>query len=359
MYSSRTYNKGKLMNFKVLRSLEIPVFCILLLAVIHSCQSPQQLEEKINGISLVASRDSILPGQVLPIKEIHANAVALMPFGFLEKLDSPHLKFNMERQWFGEREEGVRKSIRMLRTNKMKVMLKPQIWIWRGEFTGDIKMNSEADWKEFEKNYRNFILLYAQVAAEEKVDIFTLGTELYGFVHERQNFWSVLIADVRRIYKGQLTYAENWDKVEKVTFWRELDYVGVDAYFPLNSERSPEVEKLRSAWQSYKVKLEDLSHEVEQPILFTEYGYRNTDYATEYPWESSRETNSFNDDLQANALTALYEEFWKENWFAGGFLWKWHQDHENAGGLGNNQFTPQNKPAQEVVKKYYGNTLIN
>ncbi|MEL6919167.1 MAG: glycoside hydrolase, partial [Bacteroidota bacterium] len=56
---------------------------------------------------------------------------------------------------------------------------------------------------------------------------------------------------------------------------------------------------------------------------------------------------------QVNASKAIFEEFWKEEWFAGGFIWKWFIDHENVGGNTCNRFTPQNKPAEEVMRQFY------
>lgn len=37
-----------------------------------------------------------------------------------------------------------------------------------------------------------------------------------------------------------------------------------------------------------------------------------------------------------------------------GGLWKWFHNHGQVGGNNNNRFTPQNKPALEVIKKAYG-----
>ena len=329
-----------------------------LLMAITSCQG-QKAQDKINGISLVASREQITSSHIQPIIDVNANAVAVMPFAFMESLSSPNLKFNTDGQWQGERLEGVRKTAQLLHAQGLKVMVKPQIWIWKGEFTGHIKMNSEEDWKKFETNYQEFIMLYAKMAAEENVETFCLGTELYEFANERTKFWKHLISEVRKIYKGELTYAENWDKVDKVGFWKELDMIGVDAYFPLHDGRSPNMEELRASWKPHKIQLKVLAAKENKQILFTEYGYRNTDYATKQPWDASRAETSVNNELQSDALMALYEEFWREDWFAGGFLWKWFHDNERAGGLQNNQFTPQNKPAIDVVKGFYGEMLRN
>ena len=47
------------------------------------------------------------------------------------------------------------------------------------------------------------------------------------------------------------------------------------------------------------------------------------------------------------------EVAWQEPWFAGGFLWKWFINHPVSGGPLDNRFTPQNKPAQQVIRQYY------
>lgn len=339
-----------LQNYKLLfRAFSLCFFLVLF----PSCEA-QAPVKKINGLSLVASRQEISNDHFQAVLNVNANAVAVMPFGFMESLESPDLKFNVDRQWWGERVEGAGKTIQLAKQNGLSVMLKPQIWIRRGDFTGHLKMNSEEDWKKFGENYKDFILLYAALAEKEKAEIFCIGTELNSFVEARPEFWNDLIAEVRKVYKGQLTYAENWDKIENVHFWEDLDYIGVDAYFPLNEGASPDLEEIKKGWKPVKTQLKKLSQENKKPILFTEYGYRNIDHSVRMPWDASRELTGNNDQNQSNALAGLYEEVWNEKWFAGGFLWKWFQDHSRAGGAEDNQFTPQNKPAEGVVKQYYG-----
>ncbi len=331
----------------------IQMIMIGLFIMLCSCQAEIPMNtKKINGISLVASRDSLSKEQVSKIVEINSNAVALMPFAFMRNISEPELFFNMKRQWFGERKEGIEQAISLLHKENIKVMIKPQIWLRNGEFTGDMNFNTEEEWQKFEGSYREYILLYAKIAQENNSEMLCIGTELYNFVNERPEFWKNLITEIRGFYKGHLVYAENWDKVDKVDIWQNLDYIGADAYFPLSDEAAPNEEKIRAGWKKYKQMLQELSGEYNKPVLFTEYGYRSVDYALRKPWNSERENFVTNHGLQSRALSVLYEEFWPENWFAGGFLWKWHQ-HETSGGLENDRFTPQNKPAEKVVREYY------
>ena len=332
-----------------MRTLGLLIICLLQ----YSCAS--QISTKINGVSFVASRDKAQQADVEQVLNIHANHAAVMPFGFIKDLNSPDIVFDTERQWFGETREGARQYIELLSRNKLKIMLKPQIWIWRGEFTGKLKMNTEAEWKRLESSYEQFIMSYARLAQETKVDILCIGTELEQFVMNRPAYWNDLVDKIRAVYKGKLTYAANWDEYKRIPFWTSLDFIGIDAYFPLSDAQTPSVEQLRDGWQGWKEKIATIAKNTGKPVLFTEFGYRSIDYAAKEPWLVKRTNEQVNLKAQANAKIAIFEEFWKEKWFAGGYVWKWFIHHQRAGGSDDNRFTPQNKPAQQVIKAYYNN----
>ena len=135
-----------------------------------SCQTNQR-SPKMNGISLLASRDSILDTEINYVVETEANYIALMPFGFLPDSQEPQLKFNINRQWFGERKEGIEHTVSKLRERNLKIMVKPQIWLRNGTFTGDLEFETEEDWKQFEDSYAEFILLYAEISEELEVPV--------------------------------------------------------------------------------------------------------------------------------------------------------------------------------------------
>ncbi|CAN0349237.1 unnamed protein product, partial [Ectocarpus sp. 4 AP-2014] len=282
--------------------------------------------------SFVGGRNEVDASHIKPVVNVNANWACVMPFGFMRNLETPEIQYNIDRQWWGERRVGATKTARLFQAEGVKVMVKPQIWIWKGEFTGLIEMKTEDDWKAFEGNYEKFILEYADMAREINADILCIGTELNKFVNARPEFWGQLLTKIKKIYKGRLTYAENWDTFDKVPFWNELDYVGVDAYFPLCENQTPTLETLKLGWKNHKPKIVALQKQLQKPVLFTEYGYRSVDYSGKRPWDFSREMNGVNLAAQENGLKAIYEEFWKEDWFAGGFLWKWYDNHERSGG---------------------------
>ena len=332
-----------------MKRLGLLVLCLLQVC----CSGSQEIKKKINGISFVGSREQVQQEHVDPVVKINANYAAVMPFGFIRDLHSPNLIFDTDRQWYGETKRGARQYIEKLQDNDIKIMLKPQIWIWRGAFTGDMTMKSEEDWKQLEQFYSDFILTYAELAQETQCEIYCIGTELEEFVKNRPEFWSKLIKKVKEVYQGELTYAANWDEYSRTPFWKSLDYIGVDAYFPLSEERFPTQEELRSGWQPWKTKLQNFSQEQQRPVLFTEFGYRSMDYTAKKPWLVDRNDMNVNLKAQADATEVVFKEFWSEDWFAGGFLWKWFIWHNNSGGSTDNRFTPQNKPAERVLQRYY------
>ncbi len=329
-------------NFKLL-------FFVLILTV-QSCKTQTQ---KINGVSFVGSREIINKKHVDPVVTISANYAAVMPFGYIKNLKHPEVIYSTQWQWFGESRKGAKQYIDALRKAQIKIMLKPQIWVWQGEFTGLIEMHNEADWKTLETSYSKFILDYAALARETNAEIFCIGTELEKFIENRPVYWNHLIMEIKKIYKGKLTYAANWDEFKRAPFWDALDYIGIDAYFPVSESKTPTTAECLKGWEAHKATIKSLSDTYKKPVLFTEYGYRSVDYSGKEPWKSDRSMNKVNLEAQTNTTKALFETFWDEDWFAGGFVWKWFHNYESSGGKNDSRFTPQNKPAQALIKSYY------
>ncbi|TDB64601.1 glycoside hydrolase family 113 [Arundinibacter roseus] len=308
---------------------------------------------KMKGVSFVAPRDSLSDSCYVPVRLLNAEWVSLMPYGFCEA-ESPNFVYGRDNQWkwWGESPKGVAHCVEMAHAKGLKVMLKPHLWIGHGVFTGHFDLKSEQDWQIFEKRYGDYLLDFARIADSTDVELYCIATEMQTFVKKRPEFWSRIIKEIKTIYKGKLTYAENWDAYADVPFWKELDYVGVDAYFPLSEGRAPTVTELRKGWKAHKAGLEKLSGTLQKPILFTEFGYVSTDFAAKKPWENDRSLPE-NEALQAAAYTAVFEEVWTEEWMAGGFVWKWFPMLQ-PGNRARDPFSPQHKAAEHVLRTYFG-----
>ena len=86
----------------------------------------------------------------------------------------------------------------------------------------------------------------------------------------------------------------------------------------------------------------------DKPVLFTEVGYRSIAGAAIAPWDwTVRQPLDMQE--QADAYEALFRTFWDRPWFAGVYIWNWVPDHDRTGGARDDQFSPQNKPAEAVL----------
>jgi hypothetical protein len=312
---------------------------------------------KIKGVCFVAPHDTMQHTEYEPVKQINAEWVAITPYGFCKKEEPifhyPKVKTNETRkwQWWGERPDGAAKCIEMAHQKGLKVMLKPHVWV-RDMYTGDLDYGSDENWAKFEKDYREYVLDFARVADSTDVEIYCIATEFHTFVAKRPQFWKQLIKEVKQIYKGKLTYAENWDKYQDAHFWDEMDFVGIDAYFPLSEKQSPNLDEIKKGWKSHLKDIEKYSRKAQKPILFTEIGYQSTDFTTHKPWESYSK-HPDNEKLQVDAYQAFFDMVWQQKWFAGAFVWKWFP-FMDKNDIARDKYSPQNKPAQAVLKDNFG-----
>lgn len=332
----------------------VQLFKVILFCSLLSCHAQDSIPKKfkMNGISLVSINETIDSLAVFPLLKVNANWVSIIPFAFMSDLNSSRLSCNVKRQWKGERIDGVLESIQLMQDYGLKVMLKPQIWIGSGGFTGEIFMKSEEDWLSFQKDYQNYIMSFVQIAAEYNIEMICIGTELKAFVANRPVFWKSLIQEIKSVYSGELIYAANWDCYQEVSFWNELDYIGIDAYFPISNIESPSLDVLEKGWESHHKAIDSISKKYDKQIVFTEYGYRSISKCAKAPWDYSLD-GEVNQVAQENALKILYKVFWDKDSFAGGFLWKWYPNHQSAGGEKNTTFTVQNKSAEKLVQSVY------
>ena len=233
--------------------------------------------ERINGVSLVNPYNPIDSVDMSEIKRVNANWVAMIPFAF-SRQGEPGVYFNHDHQWWGEKVEGCKLMVSLAKSNRYKIMMKPHVWM-RGDWIGEYLLESEEDWQEWEKQYTGYILEYAKLSEEMDVEMLCIGTELKQTILHRSSYWKKLIPEIRKVYSGKLTYASNWDNYTKVTFWNQLDYIGVDAYFPLTDTSNPKDKELLASCERLKTELKKFSQEIGKPLLFTEYGFRSAEGA--------------------------------------------------------------------------------
>lgn len=315
------------------------------------CCAPDK--QRILGVTLVAPREQGDTNPLRPARDMGFGWMAIVPYGFVQK-DSARVRYaeTAHRMMWGERPEGIRASALWAREQGMKVMLKPQVWAGRS-WIGALRFEEESDWQRFEESYARYMLQMADIAREEGIEMLCIGTELSEASLQRTGFWQQLIADVRRKYKGKLTYSANWDNWEKVPFWRELDYIGLGSYFPLSDAPQPHPDSLRVAWTPIAARMESMSKALNKPVLFTEMGYLGVPGCCGRLWELEPKRDELPVDVecQARAFEVLLSVFTAKPWWAGGFVWKYYPQPQMHPRHGDKDYDIQGKPVGEVFRK--------
>jgi len=289
------------------------------------------------------------------VVDINANWIAVIPFAYT-RLGQTGVRYNISgQQWWGEQPQGIRETIRLAKEADIDVLLKPQVYI-PGSWPGALDFESEDDWQNWEDNYKNYILELVAIAAEYEVAMFCIGTEFRISTKKRAKFWINLIHEIRQVYSGKLIYAANWDDYDGVTFWKELDFVGIDAYFPLSEANTPSVAELSKAWNGIMKEIDSFSESVNRKVIFTEYGYLSVDQCAHKNWELEKDIRShaINEKAQSNALEALISTCRKYDSWLGGFMWKWFPNNMGHEGYFDRDYTPQGKEAESVVRELFG-----
>jgi hypothetical protein len=293
-----------------------------------------------------------------PLRDLGVDWISQTPFGWSRSVSSPEIRIATTRVLWGETDEGLAETARHARALGIRTLLKPHLWV-RGAWVGDLKMTGEAEWKAWFRSYEAFILHYAELARRERFAALAVGTELR-HAARREADWRRLIRSVRAVYPGKLTYCANWGEEEDVAFWDALDFVGVQAYYPLTDAPRPALAEIRSGWSPVTARLAALARRTGKPIVFTEVGYKSVSGSVAAPWKWELD-GDVDLALQRDAYRAMFESVWGQPWFGGAFLWKWHPDpaaraaswHDPRPDRLLRDFTPQGKPALEVVREYY------
>ena len=319
-----------------------------------SAPRPAHRTEVLNGLTFVAPPEPFLQNPISDVTRVGANWITVVPYAYT-RLGTPAVRYSEQGgQWWGERPEGVRESIRLAHEAGIRVMVKPQVYVPRG-WTGALDFPTDADWEKWENDYQRYLLRFAALADSTGAEMLCIGTEFNNAIAKRPQFWNNLILKVKALYHGKLTYSANWDDWERIPFWQQLDYIGLGGYFPLVEASTPSVDSLRAAWKPIKARLEAFSRQQGRPVLFTEFGYLSVDGCGWRNWEleSGIEQRTINQQAQANCYEALFATFQPEKWWAGGFLWKWFPNMRGHEGYPDRDYTPQGKAGEEVLRKWY------
>jgi glycosyl hydrolase family 113/parallel beta helix pectate lyase-like protein/List-Bact-rpt repeat protein len=269
----------------------------------------------------------------------------------------------------------------------LSVMVRPLI-----DFLDPAKIGSYSvgDWRSFYNptnaaaffaSYKTMIVNVAQVAQANGAAMLCIGAELDQLTGPAYlSYWTDIIASVRAVFSGKLTYSADWDDdispwqgehglaagtgalATQVSFWNQLDYLGIDVYAPISDVANPVLADLVAGWtsvptdptsyavtgnQSLVSYFESVATTTGKPLIFTEIGYESASDAALQPAGTS--TNIYDPALQANLYAAFFEAWQLNNALTGVYFWNWDPDVAEVGPGNGPNFSPQEQPAQAIV----------
>ena len=249
----------------------------------------------------------------------------------------------------------IRRLIDQAHAADLRVMLKPFVVSDDGVWSGDIQPTDPSAWFA---DYVAMAYRYAELGESSGADLFCLGTDLGFSEAALADDWRGLIAGVRERFSGPLTYAASHAPSEglggyaNVPFWDHLDFIGINAYFPL-ADRLISHAQLADAWNVWLEEIETwrTNRKLDRPVIFTELGYRSAATAAVQPRDADPvKPHEIDPDLQANLYTAFFGLPYRLESLQGVFWWRWDPDATDAH---DSTFAPNGKPAESVLRRAY------
>jgi hypothetical protein len=310
------------------------------------------------GASIVPAWDrdfesSSFQQSVRDLKNAGANEVTLIIPYYQSNLWST----DIHRGWNTPPDDSLVNAINFIHGQGMAVTLKPHIETYNGEWRANINPGDRDGWF---RAYSDMLKHYASIAKDNNVEMLCIGAELismstYTSNPDNSTRWRAMIAEVRAIYSGKLTYSANWggywfgDEKNHIDWWDAVDYIGISAYFNLSGWS---VEDFKNSWDSWNAnEIRPLHLRYGKPILFTEIGYKSTPDAHSRPWDYGHDWGP-DEGEQARLYQALFSYWNGQSYMMGVHLWQWRSD-PNAGGSWDTSYTPQNKAAESIMREWW------
>ncbi|GLX67527.1 hypothetical protein MU1_18720 [Paenibacillus glycanilyticus] len=237
-------------------------------------------------------------------------------------------------------------AIREAKRHGLNVCLKPVVncanGTWRAHINFfDDEVPGEPSWAEWFSSYGSFIKHYAAIAEAEGCEMLCIGCEMVQ-TDKRDKEWRALIAEVREIYSGLITY--NCDKYqeERVAWWDAVDMISSSGYYPVDQ------------WETQLDRIEAAVKRWNKPFFFMEAGCPSREGSPMRPndWSLPGGPSELE---QKRYYEAMFEACSKREWMQGYMLWDWPARLYNADeAASNDDYCMYGKIAAAVISEHYG-----
>jgi len=194
----------------------------------------------------------------------------------------------------------------------LKPMLNPTDGYWRAFIRFfDEDVPCEPKWRDWFRNYTEYLVHYAALSEREGLDMLIVGCELVGTDH-RDAEWRDLIAAVREVYNGLVTY--NCDKYQEhnVKWWDACDAISSSGYYPV-ADWPRQIDRIRMVVEKF-----------DKPFFFSEVGCPSTAHSGDIPNDWTLIAKHPYDAAEQEAFyRVMFDACEPLDWHFGYCLWDW------------------------------------
>ncbi|WP_334319065.1 hypothetical protein OH491_22280 [Termitidicoccus mucosus] len=254
----------------------------------------------------------------------------------------------------------------------MKVQLRPMLECWDGTQRVHIRFPAENliipgrpinHWTRWFDSLAERTLHYGRLAQKTGCEAFGLDSELDHTVGQQEH-WLRVISAARSVYKGHLTTGHTRQvdfraelRTREDHWFKQLDSLGSSFYTPLADAPNATDGQMRAKILPDVEYYREVAALLGKPFYFAEAGCCATAGALMKPWGWDN-NGGYNGAEQARFLEILLGAFWQEPWWMGLYWWKWDEQNDRPwlrdDPRGDKGFTVWNKPAAEVMRRWYG-----
>ncbi len=205
-------------------------------------------------------------------------------------------------------------AIREAKALGQRVILKPILNVtdgtWRAHINFfDVDVPCEPKWSEWFASFTEFIVHYARIAQSEGAEMFCVGCEMVQ-TDRRADEWRAVVAAVREVYSGIVTY--NCDKYQEsnVTWWDAVDVISSSGYYPIDD------------WDAQLDRIEGVVRREGKAFFFMEAGAMSREGSQHLP-NSWTLDGAISQEAQRDWYEAMFAACDRRDWVGGWVLWDW------------------------------------